>query len=177
MSRVTVSEPPARPRLILVGGEAWTGKTTVARLLLSSLDNAAWLDGDDVWRVHPGSVEDPRLRTSDVNMAFVVRTYLCAGFDHVILSSIVLSDQQITERILGLLREGELPEHDLVRLTLTADEATLRDRALARDGEADPQFRLRERAAALSGTVHVDTTGRSPEEVLAQLLAELAQRS
>ena len=38
-------------------------------------------------------------------MAFVVRTYLSSGFDHVILSSIVLSDQEITDRILRLVRE------------------------------------------------------------------------
>lgn len=174
--------PHVRPRLVLIGGEAWTGKTTCARLLLASLDNAAWLDGDDVWRVNPWTVEDPRLRTSDVNMAFVVATYLSSGFDHVILSSIVLSDQEITDRILGLVDQGaggggEVPDHDVVRITLTADEPTLRARAQGRDGEGDPQFRLRERAAALRGTVHVDTTGRSPEDVVAELLSVLGRRT
>ena len=101
-------------------------------------------------------------------MAFVVRTYLSSGFDHVILSSIVLSDQEITDRILRLVREGGdggdgVPDHDVVRFILTADERILRARALARDGEGEPQLRLRERAATLRGTVHVDTTGRSPE--------------
>lgn len=182
-----------RPQLILIGGEAWSGKTTCARLLLESLDNAAWLDGDDVWRVNPWSVEDLRLRTSDVNMAFVVANYLRSAFDHVILSSIVLSDQAITDRILDLLTQvqpvsggeqpgtdgpipgtiGELPDYDLVRFTLDADEPTLAARARERDGEEQPVFRLLGRAASLQGTVHLDTTGRTPEAVVDAKLAVL----
>ncbi len=64
-----------KPKLILIGGEAWTGKSTCAEILFKRLDNSAWLDGDDVWRVNPWSLDDPRLRTSDINMAFVLQTY------------------------------------------------------------------------------------------------------
>jgi len=87
-----------RSKLILIGGEAWTGKSTCAEILFNRLYNCAWLDGDDVWRVNPWSLDDPRLRTSDINMAFVLQTYLQAHFDYVILSSIVLSDPAITAR-------------------------------------------------------------------------------
>ncbi len=65
-----------KSKLILIGGEAWTGKSTCAEILYKQLNNSAWLDGDDVWRVNPWSVDDPRLRTSDINMAFVLQTYL-----------------------------------------------------------------------------------------------------
>ena len=41
------------PKLILIGGEAWTGKSTCADRLFRRLDNSAWLDGDDVWCVNP----------------------------------------------------------------------------------------------------------------------------
>ena len=57
-----------KAQLILIGGEAWTGKSTCARVLFTRLYNAAWLDGDDVWRVNPWSLDDPRLRTSDINL-------------------------------------------------------------------------------------------------------------
>lgn len=156
-----------RPRLILIGGEAWTGKTTSARLLHERLHNSAWLDGDDVWRVNPWSLEDPRLRTSDVNMAFVLQTYLRSRFDWVILSSIVLTEPSITARILERIVGVD---YDLVQITLMADEATLAERARVRDGEHDPQFLLLERARALTGTVVVDTAGRTPEDVVEELL-------
>ena len=95
-----IDDDKMRSKLILIGGEAWTGKSTCARILYKQLNNSAWLDGDDVWRVNPWSVDDPRLRTSDVNVAFVLQTYLQSKFDYVILSSIVLSVPSITERIL-----------------------------------------------------------------------------
>lgn len=109
----------SKSQLILIGGEAWTGKTTCARVLFERLDNAAWLDGDDVWRVNPWSLDDPRLRTSDINMAFVIQTYLQSEFDYVILSSIVLSDPAITARILERISGVE---YDLLSFTLMGDD-------------------------------------------------------
>lgn len=115
-----------KPKLILIGGEAWTGKSTCAEILFKRLYNSAWLDGDDVWRVNPWSLDDPRLHTSDVNMAFVLQTYLQSKFDYVILSSIVLSNPAITSRILERINDVE---YDLLSFTLMCDEATLTERA------------------------------------------------
>jgi predicted kinase len=159
-----------KPRLILIGGEAWTGKTTCARILFESLDNCAWLDGDDVWRVNPWSLDDPRLRTSDVNMAFVLQTYLRSGFDFVILSSIVLSDPAIKDRILGMI-DGV--DYEMVWFTLFCDESALRARALQRDAAADPEFLLLAQSRTIVGTIHIDTTGREPAAIAAQLRAAL----
>jgi hypothetical protein len=162
-----------KPKLILIGGEAWSGKSTCARMLFERLDNAAWLDGDDVWRVNPWSLDDPRLRTSDINMAFVIQTYLQSQFDYVILSSIVLCDPAITARILGMI-EGV--EYDLVPFTLMCEEAELRKRAHHRDGEANPQFMLLEMTRALTGTIQIDTSARNPEEISAEMLAVISGR-
>ena len=93
-----------KSKLILIGGEAWTGKSTCAEILYKQLDNSAWLDGDDVWRVNPWRVDDPRIRTSDLNMAFVLQTYLQSKFEYVILSSIVLTVPAIKDRILGKIQ-------------------------------------------------------------------------
>ena len=157
-----------KPRLILIGGEAWTGKTTCARILFESLDNCAWLDGDDVWRVNPWSLDDPRLRTSDVNMAFVLQTYLRSGFDFVILSSIVLSDPAIKDRILGMITGVD---YETIWFTLGCDENTLRARALRRDAAAAPQFFLLAQTRTLVNTIHIDTAGREPAAVAAQMRA------
>lgn len=49
-------------KLVLITGEAWTGKSTCAKLLYKRFNNSAWFDGDDVWRVNPFSCSDSRLR-------------------------------------------------------------------------------------------------------------------
>ncbi len=157
-----------KPKLILIGGEAWTGKSTCANLLYQRLNNSAWLDGDDVWRVNPWSLDDPRLRTSDVNMAFVLQTYLQSQFDYVILSSIVLSDPAITARILERIQGVE---YDLVSFTLMCDAATLAERARLRDENADPCFLLLEQSRALGDTLKIDTAGKTPEMVVEEMLA------
>lgn len=156
-----------KPKLICIGGEAWTGKSTCARILFERLNNAAWLDGDDVWRVNPWSLDDPRLRTSDVNMAFVLQTYLHAQFDYVIFSSIVLSSPEVTARILGMISGVD---YDLVSFTLLGDEATLTERARLRDNEAAPQFLFLAETRALRGTIKIDTDDKKPGEVVEEML-------
>jgi len=156
-----------KPKLILIGGEAWTGKSTCAEILYKRLDNSAWLDGDDVWRVNPWSVDDPRLRTSDINMAFVLQTYLQSKFDYVILTSIVLSVPSITERILQRITGVE---YELVSFTLMCDEITLTDRAKKRDNNQDPHFVVLEQTRDLLTTVKIDTANRSSEEIVDEML-------
>jgi hypothetical protein len=162
-----------KPKLILIGGEAWTGKSTCAEMLFRRLHNSAWLDGDDVWRVNPWSLDDPRLRTSDVNMGFVLQTYLQSKFDYVILSSIVVSVPSITTRILGRI-EGV--EYDLVSFTLTCDEATLTERARRRDKAANPRFTVLEATRALVDTIKIDTANRKPEDVVDEMLLAVGLR-
>ena len=157
-----------KSKLILIGGEAWTGKSTCAEILYKRLNNSAWLDGDDVWRVNPWSVDDPRLRTSDINMAFVLQTYLQSKFDYVILSSIVLSVPSITERILQRINGIE---YELVSFTLMCDEMTLTDRAKQRDNNLNPHFIVLEQTRDLPNTIKIETANRSPEEVVDEMLS------
>ena len=157
-----------KPKLILIGGEAWSGKSTCAKLLYQCLHNSAWLDGDDVWRVNPWSPDDPRLRMSDLNMAFLLQTYLQAGFDYVLLSSIVLSVPSITARILERIHSVE---YDLLSFTLLGDEATLTERAKRRDNEANPHFIVLAQTRALTNTIQIDTTHQQPEEIVTEMLS------
>lgn len=160
-------ESDSSAKLILIGGEAWTGKTTCAETLFCRLYNSAWLDGDDVWRVNPWSLDDPRLRISDVNMAFVLQTYLQSKFDYVIFSSIVLCDPGITERILKMI-EGV--EYELLSFTLVCDAATLRCRARQRNNNTSPDFLLLHQAMELN-TIKIDTANRAPEDVGDDMIA------
>ena len=157
-----------KSKLILIGGEAWTGKSTCADILYKRLNNAAWLDGDDVWRVNPWSVDDPRIRTSDLNMAYVLQTYLQSKFEYVILSSIVLSVPAITDRILGRIKGVE---YELISFTLLCDQQTLTERARKRDNNQTPQFGFLEQSRKLANTIKIDTADRSPEDVVDEMLA------
>lgn len=159
-----------KPKLIFIGGEAWTGKSVCSEILFRRLHNSAWLDGDDVWRVNPWSLDDPRLRTSDINMAFVLQTYLQSEFDYVILSSIVLSDRSIAD---GILERISGVEYDLLSFTLMCDEATLTERARQRDDTANPRFTVLEETRTLVDTIKIDTGQKKPKEIADELLSAI----
>lgn len=153
-------------KLIMITGEAWTGKTTSARHLYQELNNSAWLDGDDVWRVNPFSCEDERLRNSDYSMAFVLDNYLKSKFDYVVFSSIVLCDKDILERILNLIT---YKEYEFVFFTLYSTEDVLKERARIRDSNIDPQFLLLKQSLEESPkykSIFIDTSYKTPDEIV-----------
>ena len=155
-----------RPKLIMIGGPPWVGKTAAARELFSSLDNSAWLDGDDVWRVNPFSTEDPRIRNSDKNMAFVLSTYIESKFDYVIFSSVVLTNGPITGGILEAISVGE---YDILFFMLTCSPEVLLSRSQERDNvtSPDPYFSIE---ALAQDAIHIDTTALTPADVAAKIL-------
>jgi broad-specificity NMP kinase len=159
------------PKLVLVTGPPGIGKTTVARLLFQSLEDSAWLDGDDVWRINPFTVNERTKKIAEANIPFVLRSYLEADYSYVILSW-VLHDPALIDRILE--RIGALEDPPLV-FTLVADEAALEAR-LKTDPErgpitARPFERLRQ--ARLLETRKIDTTDRTPESIAAEILNEV----
>jgi len=158
---------PERQLLIMIGGPPWVGKTTCAREVFVSLDNSAWLDGDDVWRVNPFSVEDPRLRNSDRNMSFVLKTYLESRFDYVVFSSVVLTDRSITA---GILDGIDVAGYDLLLFMLHCSRSALESRSARRDSMAHPESRFM-RAARAQDAVHIDTTDMTPSEAARTILS------
>jgi len=155
-----------RPTLVMIGGPPWVGKTTCARMVFEGLDNSAWLDGDDVWRVNPFSVQDPRLRNSDANMSFVLQTYLRSPFDYVVFSSVVLTDQPITS---GILNAIDVPEYDILFFMLICSPEVLRLRCQQRDSDEqpDPWF---DTAARAMDAIQVDTSDMTAADVAGKIL-------
>jgi len=156
-----------RQLLILIGGPPWVGKTTCAREVFASLHNSAWLDGDDVWRVNPFFVEDPRLRNSDRNMSFVLNTYLESRFDYVIFSSVVLTDKPITDGILDAIKRED---YDVLFFMLTCSRSALGARSAKRDNIAAPESRFL-RAAKAHDAIHIDTTNMTSGAVAQAILS------
>jgi len=114
-----------KQKLIIISGSPCVGKTTVSESLLESYENSAHLDGDWVWRVHPFSISDPRLRNGDKNMSFVLSTYLNSHFDYVIFSSVVVMYESNRKAILNDITAKDFTT---IGFTLTCSEETLTER-------------------------------------------------
>jgi hypothetical protein len=151
----------------MISGPPWVGKTTCAQKVFTSLQNSAWLDADDVWRVNPFSVEDPRLRNSDKNMSFVLNTYLESKFDYVVFSSVVLTEKSITD---GILDAISAKGYDLLFFMLSCSRRALKARSTLRDDVASPEPRF-SRAALKQDAIHLDTSNMTPEETAGKILA------
>ena len=157
--------------LILLTGAPSIGKSTVARELLGRLNSAAWLDGDDVWRINPFSVNTLTKALVERNICCILRNYLEAGLSWVILSW-VLHRQEIIDRLLFALADVE---HECYAFALVADEAALCQR-YAEDARRDPLSappldRLRQ--SRETNTIQIDTTNKTPQEVAAEVLQHI----
>ena len=152
-----------RPKLIFISGPPGFSKSEVASRLYVKLAECAWLDGDDVWRIHPFRVDAETVAVAERNIISVLGNFLSSGRSHVILTW-VLHRQTIIDRILWGL-DG-IP-FDVAVFTLVCDEETLvaRWRKSHPGGDTTelPLQRLRE-CSALSST-QVDTTGLDPDQV------------
>jgi len=157
--------------LIIVNGAPATGKSAVVRHLHARLDNSALLDADDVWRINPFEVNDRTRKLAEDNITSVLRHYIEAGYEYVILAW-VLHDHAIIDHLLGGLK-------DLAKLihvfTLVAYEQVLLDRMRNDPGRTtDPQLALRRlRQTKSLNTQKIDTSSTSPEDVADVILRTL----
>lgn len=160
------------PKLIIVNGAPSVGKSTAANLIFPQLPNSAFLDGDDVWRINPFEVTERTKAIVDKNIPFVLRSYLEAGYEHVLLAW-VMHQQEIIDRVVAELSDLDFELHVF---TLVAEEGVLQDRWRDRTGsEADSSMvadRLRQ-SRALDST-KIDTTHLSPGEIAEKILNALA---
>ncbi len=118
-----------KKKLVIITGSPYVGKTTVTENVFRMVDNSAYLDGDWVWNVNPFSIKDPRLRNGDKNMSYTLSTYLKSDFEYVFFSSVIAIDEEIRNNI---LKDIDHEGHDVIGITLTCSEDTLKSRYEAR---------------------------------------------
>lgn len=162
--------------LVFVGGPPGVGKTTACRLLYRRLRNSIYVEADDLWcRMNPFRVDAVTVSMVERNVAAVLRNFLEAGFDYVILSW-VLHQEEVVRRILCAL-DGL--EFSFSWLTLVCEEQVLRERwASTHPGDSGVEHalgRLRE-ARLLAHTRHLDTSSLSVDAVVENALQRIEER-
>jgi hypothetical protein len=130
------------------------------------LDDSAWLDGDDVWRVNPFSLEDPRLRNGDINIAHVLQTYLESNFRYIILSSVVITIPEIRKRILNMV---EMKNYILSTFILRCDKESLRQRCSDRN-QSDIISHHWQELDLNDDEIPIDTTNKDPKEIAREII-------
>jgi len=159
-----------QPLLVLIGGAPGIGKSTVAAKLNKHLENSVWLDGDDLWRMNPFTVnEDSKQMVLD-NIGFVLSSFLRRPFEYVIFSW-VMHEPQIVDRIQNRLADCK---YKLLHLSLGCRDEILLNRIATASQPRDPKLCL----ARLDSTRKlypdlIDTSELSPEDTLSLILAKL----
>jgi adenylylsulfate kinase-like enzyme len=153
----------AHAEVLLVGGRAGVGKTTVgwevsARLRAARVAHAV-IDGDFMGQVHPAPEGDPhRAAIGERNLTAVWGNYAELGYRRLVYVNTV----SVLEESTGMFRRAMGDGVRIVRVLLTATDETAERRLTGRELGY-------ERAPA--GTLRVVTDGRSVIDIAAEVTA------
>ncbi len=152
-------------KLIIISGGPCVGKSTVGKRVFEHYSNSAYCDGDWCWCVNPESIRDNRQQYGDRNMAFLLSTYLEAGYDYVVFSSVVMTEPETRERVIRCITSED---YELHSFRLVCSEDTLKARFDAKGGRAAVSFFWAE-TPSTPGEQIVDTDGKTPEQVAREI--------
>ena len=158
-------------RLIFIGGAPGIGKSTVARLLLNDLKDCVWLDGDDLWRMHPFIVNDNTKIMVEKNIRFVLNSFIQARFSYILFTWVLHLDSIIDAILNGMDQTG----YDFVHFTLVCDEKTLKERLLMDvERKTDPSLAIERLEDSKNVTsIKIDTVNKTPSEVASVLKTKI----
>lgn len=98
-------------------------------------------------------------------MAFLISTYLEAGYDYVVFSSVVMTEPETRERVIRCITSED---YELHSFRLVCSEDTLKARFDAKGGRAAVSFFWAE-TPSTPGEQIVDTDGKTPEQVAREI--------
>ncbi len=169
-----------RAEVLLIGGRAGVGKTTVgwevSALLRSGAVAHAIIDGDFMGQVHPAPDGDPhRAEITEANLTAVWANYARRGYRRLIYTNTM----SVLPETAGMFERATGAGAGIVRVLLTASDATARERLVGRElgseleqelaGSARKARLLDQRAPA--DTVRVATEGRSVVDIAREVVA------
>lgn len=111
--------------LYLIGGTMGVGKSTVSQQLKKDLTNSVFLDGDWCWDASPFQVTEETREMVVRNICYLLNSFLhCSAYENIIFCW-VMHEQSIIDCIMEKL---DIENCKVKRISLIADESTLRDR-------------------------------------------------
>ncbi|MFD5068039.1 hypothetical protein ACFWNC_08915 [Streptomyces sp. NPDC058369] len=168
-----------QPEVLLIGGRAGVGKTTVAWEVSARLREAgaahAVIDGDFMGAVHPAPDDDPRRSLiTERNLAAVWANYADLGLRRLVYTntvSVLAGSAPMFERAMG---DGVR----CIRVLLTASDATTTQRLTGREigSELEHELRSSMRKARMldehapADTVRVATDGRTVVDIASEIV-------
>nr|BFE32420.1 hypothetical protein GCM10010200_046710 [Actinomadura rugatobispora] len=168
-----------RAEVLLIGGRAGVGKTTVAWEVSAQLRAAAVshavIEGDFMGQVHPAPEGDPhRSEITESNLTAVWANFAQRGYRRLIYTNTV----SVLPEATGMFERSMGTEVRIVRVLLTASDLTARERLVRRElgseleqeleGSAHKARLLDQRAPA--ETVRVVTDGRAVVEIAREVV-------
>jgi broad-specificity NMP kinase len=159
-------------RLLLLGGPPGVGKTTVAPLVAERLSSCAWVEADELWRMSPVVVDDRTRRMVESNIVHVLREFLDAAYEHVVLCW-VLHDRALIERLVRAVASDAVAT-SVVHLVATPDVVRARVEHASDRGRSVE--RALEKLAQIEALPYrrIDTSTSTPEQV-ADVVASLVR--
>ncbi len=166
--------------LLLIGGRAGVGKTTVgwevsAQLRAAAIGHAV-IDGDFMGQIHPAPDGDPRReQITESNLTAVWANYARRDCRRLIYTNTV----SVLPEATGMFERAMGVEVRITRVLLTASDATTRARLLGRElgSELEQELagsmrkaRILDRRAS-AGTVRVATDGRLVVDIAREVVA------
>lgn len=161
--------------LYFIGGAMGVGKTAASRELKTMLQDSVLLDGDNLWDMHPFTVDGDTKKCVISNIVACLSNFLaCPRFKNIIFCW-VLHQKEIAEDILSRLN---LQGVRVVQISLLCSEHTLLKRLNGDIAAGIRKKDVRARSAAYLPlyadlpTIKIQTDKLTPREV-AEVIADL----
>ncbi|MGX2996946.1 hypothetical protein JNUCC64_22205 [Streptomyces sp. JNUCC 64] len=169
-----------RAEALLIGGRAGVGKTTVGWEVSALLRSAAVahvvVDGDFMAQAHPAPEGDPRRsELAEANLTAVWANFARRGYHRLVYTNTV----SVLPGSTGMFRRALGPGTRIVRVLLTASDATVHERLTRREIGSELERELANsarKARLLEGgsdpdTVRVATDGRTVADIAREVVA------
>ncbi len=158
--------------LIFINGTMGAGKTATCKELLKHLPHAVFLDGDNLWDMHPFIVNEETKAMVMDNITHTLNNFLaCSEYENIIFCWVMHRESITTDLLAGI---HESYDH-FYKFTLTLNEETLKKR-IARDVEMhkrqEGDFKRSADRLALydeQDTIKINTNGKTILKVATEI--------